>query len=142
MKETEIVSILKSDDLSAVKEIVGRKGVNCQDEQGQTLLMNSVVHGASLAVIEYLLDNGAKVDIKDNRGYSPLDVLEKDAREKVELHRHISFGALLCYQTDVAKVIMKMLALDASAKPYSYVRHILSRSTLGRDVQKTISYVR
>ncbi len=142
MKELDIIDILKQDDLSAVKELIGKKGVNCQNEQGQTLLMRGVVHGASIKVINYLLDNGAKVDVVDNRGDSPLDILENDARKKIEIHRQIALGSLLCYQTDVAKIIMKMLSLDVSAKPYSHVRHILSRSPLDRKSQMAISYTR
>lgn len=142
MKELDIITVLKRDDLSAVKELVGRKGVNCQDEQGQTLLMRGVVHGASIKVIEYLLDNGARVDVLDNRGYSPLDVLEDDARKKIEIHRQVSLGSLLCYQTEAAKVIMKMLSLDVSSKSYNHVRHILSRSPLGREVCSAVLHGR
>ncbi|MBR4927209.1 MAG: hypothetical protein IKY98_02660 [Alphaproteobacteria bacterium] len=142
MKELDIVAVLKRDDLSIIKEVISKKGVDCQDEQGQTLLMRGVVHGASIKVIEYLLDNGARVDVLDNRGYSPLDVLEDDARKKIEIHRQVSLGSLLCYQTEAAKIIMKMLSLDASSKSYHHVRHILSRSPLDRETRLSVSHVR
>ena len=46
--------------------------INAADARGQTAL-----HGAALKgydqVVQYLLDHGAKPDIKDKRGLTPLD---------------------------------------------------------------------
>jgi len=49
--------------------------INAADGRGQTAL-----HGAALQgyddVVRFLLKNGAKIDVKDNRGFTPIDAAE------------------------------------------------------------------
>jgi ankyrin repeat protein len=70
--EKDLFTAILFDNLKKVKDYL-RKGVdiNIQDEEGDTPLIASAVFGFT-DIAKYLVDMGAKIDIKNNRGETAL----------------------------------------------------------------------
>jgi hypothetical protein len=64
--------------LDAVKLLVDelKADVNAVNDRGETPLHGAVCRGAD-SVVQYLVSKGAKLDVKDKDGQTPLDVASK-----------------------------------------------------------------
>jgi uncharacterized protein len=60
--------------LAAVKLAfdVGGGGVNDIDKNGETAAHGAVYRAGSIAVLTYLIDKGARIDLRNNKGWTPL----------------------------------------------------------------------
>jgi len=74
-KEEDTTGRLKTEaEAIAAIELCLKAGVdiNAADSRGQTAVYGAAVHGYD-KVVEFLADHGAKLDVKDKRGKTPLD---------------------------------------------------------------------
>lgn len=74
-------------DFKTVKELV-RSGINVnmrQDISGSSPLMVACAREGTDEIIEYLLDNGAEVNVKDRKGYTPLMWAAENSMEAVNM---------------------------------------------------------
>ena len=63
----------EADAIEAIKLcLTAGLDVNASDGRGQTALHGAALQGFDL-VVKFLVDHGAKLDVKDNRGLTPLD---------------------------------------------------------------------
>jgi ankyrin repeat protein len=71
----------ESDVLQAAKLLVEELGADIQavNVHGETALHGAAYRGAN-SVVQYLVDKGAKLDVKDNQGHTPLAVAEGVAK--------------------------------------------------------------
>ena len=80
-KEEDTVGRKKTDadSIEAIKVCLeGGVDINAQDGRGQTALYGAALQGYD-EVVRFLLSKGAKVDIKDQRGFTALDAAEGKA---------------------------------------------------------------
>jgi ankyrin repeat protein len=58
--------------------------VNAVNDRGETALHGAVCRGAD-SVVQYLVDSGAKLDVKDVEGMTPLDVAVKGIQRPIQI---------------------------------------------------------
>ncbi|XP_072368968.1 CARD- and ANK-domain containing inflammasome adapter protein [Scyliorhinus torazame] len=68
---TELYQAAALGDLASLDRAFGNSDVNGTNASNETLLHIAAAHG-HVAIIEYLLNKGAKVEVRDNRQQSPL----------------------------------------------------------------------
>ncbi|XP_078418036.1 CARD- and ANK-domain containing inflammasome adapter protein [Cetorhinus maximus] len=68
---TELYQAAAFGDLSGLDRAFGDSDVNGTNASNETLLHVAAAHG-HVAIIEYLLNKGAKIEVRDNKGQSPL----------------------------------------------------------------------
>ena len=74
--EIPVFQAVAQEDFEAVKQTInGGFDVNTTDKSGQTMLHVAVEHGNS-EIVRFLLEHGAKVNIKNNEKQTPLLMLE------------------------------------------------------------------
>ncbi|WP_261368573.1 tetratricopeptide repeat protein [Wolbachia pipientis] len=91
--EEELINIIKSRDseeekLTKIRKLFEKEpkpNINFQGEDNGTPL-HIVVRKKELKVIEWLVKNGAKIDIKNNRGRTPLDIAKRLNVQILESH--------------------------------------------------------
>ncbi|XP_072918547.1 CARD- and ANK-domain containing inflammasome adapter protein [Hemitrygon akajei] len=66
-----LFQIVASGDLSSLDKAIGHSDINDINAFNETLLHIAATHG-HVKIIEYLLNKGAKLEVKDNKGQSPL----------------------------------------------------------------------
>ncbi|XP_069792433.1 CARD- and ANK-domain containing inflammasome adapter protein [Narcine bancroftii] len=67
----ELHHIVASGDLSRLGKAIGHSDINGINASNETLLHVAAAHG-HVNIIEYLLNRGAKLEVRDNKGQSPL----------------------------------------------------------------------
>jgi hypothetical protein len=68
------IPVTEASSLEAIKLCVDHGvDLNAFNTNGQTALHGATARGAN-SVVQYLADNGAKLDMKDKQGRTPLDV--------------------------------------------------------------------
>ena len=80
-KEEDTVGRKKTegDSIEAIKVCLeGGVDINAVDGRGQTALYGAALQGFD-EVVKFLVSHGAKVDIKDSRGFTALDAAEGKA---------------------------------------------------------------
>jgi ankyrin repeat protein len=100
--------------LAAVKlafEVGGGK-VNDIDKNGETALHGAVYRGGALPVIQFLADNGARLDVRNKKGLTPVEVADGEEHTPNVLKRYPEAAALL-------RTLMRErgLPVPASAQP-------------------------
>ncbi len=83
--------------LAAVKlalEVGGGK-VNDIDQDGETALHGAVYRGGAIPVIQFLIDNGATLDVKNKKGWTPVVVADGVEYTPAVLKRYPEAAALL-----------------------------------------------
>jgi ankyrin repeat protein len=83
--------------LNAVKlalEVGGGK-VNDIDQDGETALHGAVYRGGAVPVIQYLIDKGATLDVKNKKGWTPVVVADGVEYTPAVLKRYPEAAALL-----------------------------------------------
>uniref|UniRef100_UPI00398E5A1E CARD- and ANK-domain containing inflammasome adapter protein n=1 Tax=Pristiophorus japonicus TaxID=55135 RepID=UPI00398E5A1E len=68
---TELYQAAALGDLSSLDRAFGESDVNGTNDSNETLLHIAAAHG-HVKIIEYLLNKGAKIEVRDNKGQSPL----------------------------------------------------------------------
>ncbi len=83
--------------LAAVKLAfeAGGGGVNDIDANGETALHGAVYRGGAIPVIEYLVENGARLDIVNDKGWMPVTVADGVEYTPAVLKRYPEAAALL-----------------------------------------------
>jgi ankyrin repeat protein len=83
--------------LAAVKLAFGAGGgkVNDVDANGETALHGAVYRGGAIAVIQFLADNDAKLDVVNTKGWTPLTVADGVEYTPAVLKRYPEAAALL-----------------------------------------------
>ncbi|XP_059839575.1 CARD- and ANK-domain containing inflammasome adapter protein [Hypanus sabinus] len=66
-----VFQIVASGDLSSLDKAIGHSDINVINAFNETLLHIAATHG-HVKIIEYLLNKGAKLEVKDNKGQLPL----------------------------------------------------------------------
>lgn len=92
--------------LEAVKVAyeVGGGDVNDVDRQGETALHGAVYRGGAVPVLQFLIDKGARLDVENNKKWSPLFAAEGVVYASSGIRRYPEAAALL-RQAMVAKGI-------------------------------------
>lgn len=87
--------------LAAVKLAVAAGGgdVNAIDSEGDTAVHGAIYRGGGVAIIEYLASLGARVDVENKRGWTPLIAAEGVVRN----------GSGLKHYPEAAQLIRKLL---------------------------------
>ncbi|XP_051866677.1 CARD- and ANK-domain containing inflammasome adapter protein [Pristis pectinata] len=67
----QLYQIVASGDLSSLDKAIGHSNINGINVSNETLLHIAAAHG-HVRIIEYLLNKGAKLEARDNKGQSPL----------------------------------------------------------------------
>jgi len=64
--------------IAAVKLLIelGAGAVTDVDKNGNTAAHGAVLRGGSVAILELLVDRGARLDVKNNKGWTPLTIAE------------------------------------------------------------------
>lgn len=75
-KEKLLIKAVRNGNYSRVKELIKifRLNVNNQDEQGNSLLHTACLSG-NQKIVDFLLNHGARWDIRNNQGNTPLHIL-------------------------------------------------------------------
>ncbi len=83
--------------LAAVKVIVDAGGgdVNAIDKEGETALHGAVYRGGAIPVIQFLIDKGARLDVVNKKGWTPLTVADGVEYTPAVLKRYPEAAALL-----------------------------------------------
>jgi ankyrin repeat protein len=83
--------------LAAVKLAleVGGGQINDVDSQGETALHGAVYRGGAVPVIRFLLDRGARLDVRNKKGWTPLTAAEGVEYTPAVLKRYPEAAALL-----------------------------------------------
>jgi ankyrin repeat protein len=68
---------IRHGDFEKVKSTIKEFGINVQDGDGRTALINSVCENQS-EFVKWLLDNGADVNVQDRNGYSALHFVAQE----------------------------------------------------------------
>ena len=74
---------------------VGGGGVNDVDMDGETALHGAVYRGGNIAAIQFLIDKGAKLDVRNAKGWIPLTVADGVEYTPAVLKRYPEAAALL-----------------------------------------------
>ena len=101
----ELINAAGAGNLSEVKRLVTRGvAINAQDSEGRTALHHAAKvtdDKAKGEVLHYLIESGASLEIKDTRGFTPLDGLDpqllSDLLNTVYINSHESFKADISY---------------------------------------------
>ena len=64
-------------DFETAKRTLQEFGINVQDSDGRTALINSVIEN-QIEFVKWLVDNGADINIQDRGGYSALHFIGQD----------------------------------------------------------------
>jgi ankyrin repeat protein len=64
-------------DFETAKRTLQEFGINVQDGDGRTALINSVIEN-QIEFVKWLVDNGADINIQDRGGYSALHFIGQD----------------------------------------------------------------
>ncbi len=115
---------LASQDEEQIKNWICSYGINRKDDTGKTLLMHSVSSILTPSVTKCLLELGADVNIADNNGRTALDVFEKTMQGRISIAR-FSCRLLPEVPKGFSKLMLKMLALDASSRSYPAMETVL-----------------
>lgn len=107
-----------------IKEWIDTYGINKQDEKGKTLLMHSVSSVLTPKVTECLLKMGADVNVADHKGKTALDVFEETISGRISVARNSSQW-IPEVPKGFSKLMLKMLALDASRRSYPAMETVL-----------------
>jgi len=83
--------------LAAVKLAfeVGGGQVNDVDKNGETALHGAVYRGGALPVIQFLADKGARLDVRNKKGLTPVEVADGEEHTPNVLKRYPEAAALL-----------------------------------------------
>jgi mono/diheme cytochrome c family protein len=83
--------------LAAVKLAleVGGGGINDIDKQGETALHGAVYRGGNILVIQLLIDRGARLDVRNKKGWTPLTAADGVEYTPAVLKRYPEAAALL-----------------------------------------------
>ena len=83
--------------LAAVKLALEAGGgdVNDVDKDGETALHGAVYRGGNIAAIQFLIDKGAKLDVRNAKGWTPLTVADGVEYTPAVLKRYPEAAALL-----------------------------------------------
>jgi uncharacterized protein len=74
---------------------VGGGKVNDVDQDGETALHGAVYRGGAIPVIQFLIDNGATLDVKNKKGWTPVIVADGVEYTPAVLKRYPEAAALL-----------------------------------------------
>jgi ankyrin repeat protein len=74
---------------------VGGGGINDVDMDGETALHGAVYRGGNIAAIQFLIDKGAKLDVRNAKGWIPLTVADGVEYTPAVLKRYPEAAALL-----------------------------------------------
>ena len=100
--------------LAAVKVAfeAGGSDINAVDSNGDTALHGAVYRGGNIAAIEYLVEKGARMDIRNKKGMLPVEVADGEEHTPAVLKRYPEAAAVL-------RTLMraKGLAVPDSAQP-------------------------
>ena len=145
------VNLMRSFTLETVQRAIENgRDINEQDDyQGSTLLMEAVARGKE-DVVEFLLDNGADVNIQDHDGVTALgyykDAIYKEGNLEKIVQMLLEVGALFLpdnngkminvMSEDLYDELSSQMAYNASNSPYSFSsnenQYGNSTPTLGR----------
>jgi len=145
------VNLMRSFTLETVQRAIENgRDINEQDDyQGSTLLMEAVARGKE-DVVEFLLDNGADVNIQDHDGVTALgyykDAIYKEGNLEKIVQMLLEVGALFLPDNDGKMInvmsedlydeLSSQMAYNASNSPYSFSsnenQYGNSTPTLGR----------
>jgi ankyrin repeat protein len=83
--------------LAAVKLIFDAGGgdVNAIDKEGETALHGAVYRGGAIPVMQFLIDKGARLDVVNKKGWTPLTVADGVEYTPAVLKRYPEAAALL-----------------------------------------------
>jgi ankyrin repeat protein len=83
--------------LAAVKLAfeAGSNDVNAIDKEGETALHGAVYRGGAIPVMQYLIDKGAKLDVVNKKGWTPLTAADGVEYTPAVLKRYPEAAALL-----------------------------------------------
>ena len=82
--ETLLTSTAASGHLNNVKHLIAHGcDINQQNAQGKTPLMAAVVNN-KIMVAKYLVQKGAKINVKDNNGYTVMDYVNMLGNERIQ----------------------------------------------------------
>jgi ankyrin repeat protein len=83
--------------LAAVKVAfeAGGSDINAVDSNGDTALHGAVYRGGNIAAIEYLVEKGARMDIRNKKGMLPVEVADGEEHTPAVLKRYPEAAAVL-----------------------------------------------
>jgi mono/diheme cytochrome c family protein len=83
--------------LAAVKLVfeVGGGDVNAIDKEGETALHGAVYRGGAIPVMQFLIDKGARLDVVNKKGWTPLTAADGVEYTPAVLKRYPEAAALL-----------------------------------------------
>lgn len=83
--------------LAAVKLVyeAGGNDVNAIDKEGETALHGAVYRGGAIPVMQFLIDKGAKLDVVNKKGWTPLTAADGVEYTPAVLKRYPEAAALL-----------------------------------------------
>jgi uncharacterized protein len=106
-----------ADRIKAIQMLIDRGAdINAIDGSGQSAAHGAAGMGAD-EIIQYLFDHGGKLDVKDKRGRTPLDVANA-----VPLPGPPTQGPQLVKHESTAKLIRKLLGLPDESEKTSEIR--------------------
>ena len=93
-RQNEIVTAVLNDDFEHVKALVTmRARINVRDKSRDGMSpLHAAVETGSLEIVQYLLDHGAKTNIRDFEKRTPLMMMDEDATPEL-FHLLVRYGA-------------------------------------------------
>jgi uncharacterized protein len=73
---------INEDDFQTAKRTLSEFGIDVQDGDGRTALINAVLEDKT-DFIKWLIDNGANINIQDRNGYSALHFMGQERQTKL-----------------------------------------------------------
>ena len=90
----EFLQAVNDRDLEEIKELIDKVDINGIDDEGRTALHNAAESG-NLDIMNYLLTEGAKINIKNQDGMTPLMLVVQDKTRQKAVELLISNGCIV-----------------------------------------------